>query len=266
MAAQRLHARAFAEIHLAALAEHGVDQPRVDAQQLAKALGHLFITGKVLAFAPHAPTRVQRGQQKLLVQVFQDAGDARAQVVVEQDGAGVKVFQPQAGFVADHRLQGHHIAVGQLDGGVLFDLRVDRANAHIQARHVEDARQLRHIAQIKGVAGVVLGDQQQVARFGADFLNRGHRRLHRQGQHFGREVVPAAGVEVGVHGRQLETRIAHIHRGVERRRVLHPLHAKPALDGGHGVEDALLELVDGASERGDEVRNHGVAYRYESVG
>jgi len=40
--------------------------------------------------------------------------------------------------------------------------------------------------------------------------------------------------------------------------VLHPLQTKPALDSRHGIEDALLKLVDGASEGRDEVWNHGV--------
>ena len=95
-----------------------------------------------------------------------------------------------------------------------------------------------------------------VARFGANFLNGRHRRLHRQRQHLGRQVVPAAGVEVGVHRGEFEARIADVHRAVKRWRVFHPLHAKPALDGGHGVKNALLELVDRAGERGDEVGDH----------
>ena len=54
------------------------------------------------AFAPHRPARVQRRQQVLLVQVFQNAGDTRRQVVVQQDGAGVKVLDADAPFVTQH--------------------------------------------------------------------------------------------------------------------------------------------------------------------
>ena len=75
---QAFHARALGKIHLAALREHGVDQPRVYAEQLAKALGHFFVVGEMLAFASHTPTRMQWRQQVLLVQVFQDAGDTSA--------------------------------------------------------------------------------------------------------------------------------------------------------------------------------------------
>ena len=75
---QALHARALGKVDLAALAEHGVDQPGVNAQQLAKALGHFFVISEMLAFAPHTPTGVQWRQQVLLVQVLQYAGDACA--------------------------------------------------------------------------------------------------------------------------------------------------------------------------------------------
>ena len=246
IAGQAVHARALVKVHVAAAVKHRVNQPRVDAQQLAKALGDFFIALKMLALAPHMPARVQGRQQVLLVQVFQNAGDARRQVVVEQNRAGVKVLEAQARFAADHRLQRYAFAIGQLNDGGFFDFGVDRANPHVQPRHVEDAAQLHHIAQVKRVARVVLGDHQQVARLGADFFNRGHRGLHGQGQHFVGEVVPAAGVQIGVHRRELEARIAHIDRAIKRRRVLHPLQAKPALNRGHGVQNALLKFVDGA--------------------
>jgi len=38
--------------------------------------------------------------------------------------------------------------------------------------------------------------------------------------------------------------------------VLHPLQTEPALNGRRGVEDALLEFVDRACQRRDEMRNH----------
>jgi hypothetical protein len=41
--------------------------------------------------------------------------------------------------------------------------------------------------------------------------------------------------------------------------VLHPLQTKPALDGRHGIEDALLKLVDRAIKGSDEVWNHDVS-------
>jgi hypothetical protein len=124
----------------------------------------------------------------------------------------------------------------------------------------ENPLELQDVGQIKRVARVVFGDDQQVARLGADLLDRRHRRLDGQRQHLGRQVVPAAGVEVGVHRRQLEAGVAHIDRAVKRRRVLHPLQAKPALDRRRGVQDALLEFVDRAVQGSDEMRNHAALF------
>jgi len=138
-------------------------------------------------------------------------------------------------------------------------LFVERAQAHVEPGHVEDLHQPLQVGQVEGVARVLLGDQQQVLRFGADFLARGHCRLHRQRQHLDRQVVEAAGKQVGVDRRELEAGVAHIDRGVERRRVLHPFEAEPAFDRRQRFEDALLEFVDRAGECGDEVGNHGGA-------
>ena len=40
--------------------------------------------------------------------------------------------------------------------------------------------------------------------------------------------------------------------------MLHPLQAEPALHRGHGLQDALLELVDRAGQGRDEMRNHPI--------
>ena len=211
----------------------------------------------MVALAAHRPARMQRRQQVLLVQVFQDAGRAGRQVVVEQDGAGVEVLQPDAPARAHHGLQGDGVATRQLDHRVLLHFGTDGAHAHIQPGHVEDALQLHQIAQIREVARVVLGNDEQVARLGADLLDRCHGRLDRQRQHRGREVVPASRKQIGVHGRELEPGVADIHRGVERRRVLHPFQPEPPFGGRHGVDDTLFKLVDGPGEGRDKVRNHG---------
>ncbi len=238
--AKGLDAGAFAEVQAFAVAEERMDEPGVDAQELAEALGHLLVALEMAALAAHSPAGMQGRQQVLLVQFLQDAWRAGGQVVVEQDGAGVEVLEPQAALVAHDRLQRDRVAVGQRDGGRLLDLRADGAHAHVEPGHVEDALQLDHVREVERVAAVVLGDDEEVARLGADLLDRGHGGLHGQRKHLGREVVPASGKEVGVHGRELETGIADVHRGVERRGVLHPLEPEPALDRGHGVEDALF--------------------------
>ena len=266
MRAQGFHAPPLGQVNVFALGKHRVDQPRVNPQQLAKALGNLFIGLEMVRLAAHRPAGVQRRQQVLLVQVFQHAGRAGRQVVVEQNSAGIEVFQPQPAVGANQGLQHQALAVGQLHRGRLRDVRVERAKPHIQAGLVKNLLELQHIGQVGRVARVVFGHHQQVARFRADFLNRGHGRLHRQRHHLRRQVVPAARKQVGVNRRELEAGVANIDRTVKRRRVLHPFKTEPALDGRCRVQDALLKLVDGAGQGGDEVRNHAATfdggYRY----
>ncbi len=252
-----LDALAFGEIDLAALREHRIDEPGVHAQQLGELLGHLLVALEVVALAPHRPAGMQRRQQVLLVQVVEHPGQPGRQVVVEQDGAGVEVLQAQAPAIAQQRLHREVAAVRQRDARGLGDGVVERAQAHVQAGLVEDLHQALHVREIERVARVLLRDEQQVLGFRADLLDGRHRGLHRQRQHLEREVVPAAGEEIGVHRRELVAGVAQVDRAVERRRVLHPLEPEPALDGRHRLQDALLELVDRAGERGDEVRDHG---------
>ena len=83
-------------------------------------------------------------------------------------------------------LQSNLLAARQFNGGGFLDFWIDRANAHIQARHVEDALQLHHIAQVKRIARVVLRNDQEVLGLRADFFDGCLRRLHGQWQHFGR--------------------------------------------------------------------------------
>jgi hypothetical protein len=99
--------------------------------------------------------------------------------------------------------------------------------------------------------------RQQVLRFRTDLLDRRHRRLDGERQHLGGQVVEAAGEQVGVDRRQLEAGVPQVDRGVERRRVLHPLEPEPALDRRQRLEHALLQFVDRTGEGGDEVGNHG---------
>ena len=75
---QTFHAGAIRKINFTALVKHGVDQPWINAEQFAKAFADFFITLEVLAFTANTPTRMQRGQQVLLVQIFQDTGDTCA--------------------------------------------------------------------------------------------------------------------------------------------------------------------------------------------
>jgi hypothetical protein len=243
----------------APLAKSTPSAPRIDAQQLAEALGDLLVAAEVVALAPHRPARVHRRQQVLLVEVLQDARRAGREVAVEQDRAGIEILDAQAPAGAHHRLQRHGLAVGQIDRLGRLDGRVDRAHAHVEPGHVEDAHQLGDARQVEGVARIVVGNHEQVARLGADLLDGRLRRLHRQGQHLRRQRVPAARKEIGVDRGKLEAGIADVHGAVERRGVLHPFETEPALDGRRGIQDSLFELVDRAGQGGDEMGDHAAA-------
>ena len=105
----------------------------------------------------------------------------------------------------------------------------------------QDQRQLCHVLQIELVARVVLRDEQHAARLRADLLDGALRGLHAQRQEIRIEVVEAAGEQIGIHRRQLETAVAQVDRGVERDGVFQPLRAEPALDVVLFAEEALLQ-------------------------
>jgi hypothetical protein len=136
------------------------------------------------------------------------------------------------------------------------DLRQQAADAHVQPRVVQDGCQARDVHQVELVARVVLRHQQEVPRLGTDLLDGRHGGLHAQRQEGRVQVVEAAGEQVGIDGRQLETGIAQVDRGIKRRRVLQPLRAQPALDRGVVVEDAPFEVEQRAGQCGSEVWNH----------
>ncbi len=253
---QTVFAVALVEVDLAALGEVGVEHPRIDADELGEFFRHIVIRVEVLGLAPHGPAGMQRWQQVLLMQTLQDGRDAARQIVVEQDGAGVEVFQPEAQFVADQRLHHQLAARRQLEVHGFGDRLVERPETHIQPGLAEDAHQGVDVFEVEGVAGVVLGNHQQVLGLRADFLDGGHGGLHRQRHHLRGEIVEAAGIEIGVDRRELEAGVAQIDRAVERRGVLHPFEAEPALDGGLRLQDALFEFEDGIARGGDEMRDH----------
>ncbi len=257
VAHQALGARAVGEVHLAAARVHRIDEPRVHAEQLGELLRHLFVGGEVVRLPADRPAGVQRRQQVLLVQALEDLRDPAREVVVEQDRAGVEVLQAEAVPRPHQRLDGEGAAIGKRHVGRRGDRFIERAEADVEPGLVEDLHQPRDVHQVERVAGVPLGDQKQVLRFRADLLDRRHRRLHGERQHLGGQVVEAARKQVGVDRRELEAGVPQVDRGVERRRVLHPLEPEPPLDRRQRLEHALLELVDRPGQGGDEVRDHG---------
>ena len=104
---------------------------------------------------------------------------------------------------------------------------------------------------------MALGNQQQVARVRTHPLDRVAGGLNRGRQHFVGQVVESAREQVHVDRRQLVAGVAQVDRAVERRCVVQPLQPEPALDRRQRVEDALLEIQQGAGLGGHKVGNGG---------
>ncbi|CAM2148038.1 hypothetical protein PT2222_10374 [Paraburkholderia tropica] len=103
---------------------------------------------------------------------------------------------------------------------------------------------------------MLLGNHEQILGVRADLLDGGHGGLHGERQHLLRQAVEGAREQIGVDRRELEAGVAQVHRTVERRRVLLPFEAEPALDGRRRVEDALLQFEERAIQRRDQMRDH----------
>ena len=166
------------------------------------------------------------------------------------------MIQPQPVGAALRGFKGEQLAIGGGVAGRAGNGRVDGAVAHVQARHAEDVAQALQPGQVVRLRRAVFGNDEQVARFRADFFDGRLRRLRRQGHHAVGQVLPAVREKIDRHGRELEAGVAHVHGAINGRRVLHPLQAEPALDDGRGVEDALFKLVDRPGQGGGEVGNH----------
>jgi hypothetical protein len=232
---------------LPALAENRVHHPRVDADQPREILGHAVVGVEVVGLAPRGPAGHERRQHRLL-DAAQDRRDAAREVVVEQDRARIESLEAHAVAAAHDRLERELRCVGGLDRGRLLQVGDEAADAYLEPRALEDALQRRDVGEVARVARVVLGHQHETAGVGADLLHRRHRGVHAERQEIRIEVVEAAGKEVGVHRRQLEAAVAQVHRGVERRLVLEPPGAEPALDLGALLEDHSLELRERSGE------------------
>jgi len=90
------------------------------------------------------------------------------------------------------------LPVGQVERGGLGDLRQQAADAHVEARVMQDVGKARRVHQVELVARVVLRHQQEIARLGADLLDGRHRGLHAQRQEGRIQVVETAGEQVGI--------------------------------------------------------------------
>ncbi len=191
----------------------------------------------------------------------EDGRRAGRQVVVEQHHAGIEVREADAPARAHDRLERERAPRRKVDRRRRGEIRDERADAHAHPRLAQDVLQRLDVLQVERVARVVLGHEQHAARIGTHALDRRLDRLHAERQERGIQVVEAAGKEVRVDRRELEPGVAQIDGRVERHRMLLPLRAHPALDVGHPVEEALLELLQRTGKGGGEMGNHGARRR-----
>ena len=246
----------FVEVDRAADREGRVDAPRVDADGYREIIGDLVVGREMVGFAAHRPAGVQRRQHVLFVETGEDLGNARREVVIEQDGTRLEAGDAEPVAVADQRFEQQLLAVRQVDRHRFDEIRDQRADAHVEPGLGEDGGDLGDVLQVELVARVVFRDQQQRARFRTEFLDGAHRGLHAERQEGRVEVVETAREEVGIDRRQLEAGVAQIDRGIKGRRVLLPLAAQPVFDLGAVFQELAFEFEEGAGEGGCQVWNH----------
>ena len=190
--------------------------------------------------------------------VLQDVGDTVRQVVIQQDRARIEILQAQAAAIvqAHEGFDDEHVAIWQRQRCRLGNLGRPGAEAHVQPRLAEDLHQARHVLQVLRRGVVQFRHDQQVAGVRTILVDGGHGRLHGQGQHFRGQVVEAAREQVGIDRGQLVAGIAQVYRAIERRRVLLPLHAKPALNGRRRGQNLFFEVEQRSGQGRDEMGNH----------
>ncbi|MNT30703.1 hypothetical protein D3C72_1665110 [compost metagenome] len=126
----------------------------------------------------------------------------------------------------------------------------------MQARLAEDLHQSRHVLQILRRGVVQFRHDQQVAGVRTILVDGGHGRLHGQGQHFRGQIVKTAREQIGIDGRQLVAGVAQVYRAIKGRRMLLPLHAKPALNGRRRGQNLFFEVEQRSGQGRDEMGNH----------
>ena len=190
--------------------------------------------------------------------ILQDIGYAVRQVVIQQDRARVEILQAQAAAVvqAHERLDDEHVAIWQRQWRRLSDLGRPRAQAYVQPRLAEDLHQARHVLQVLRRGVVQFRHHQQIAGVRTILVDGSHGRLHGQGQHFRGQVMKTAREQIGIDGRQLVARVTQVYRAIEGRRVLLPLHAKPALNGRRRGQNLFFEVEQRSGQGRDEMGNH----------
>ena len=225
----------------------------------ANSVGHLVVRGEVVRLAAHRPAGLQRrhagsGPDRVR------AGSPGCRPTGRCSAARRTGRSPRPRDGCRVRTSGSSTSVSPF--GSSIGVRCVTSSDSVPTRtSTPVCRRIRTrratLVQVEQVARVVLGHQQQVARVRAHPLDRVAGGLHGGRQHLVGQVVEAAREQVHVDRRQLVAGVAQVDRAVERRRVVQPLQPEPALDRRQRVEDALLEIQQGAGLGGQKVGNGG---------
>src|SRR5581483_4711949 len=95
---QAVLAFALLKIDVSAIAEDGVNQPRIDVQHFGKFGSDAAVMGKVVRLTPVTPAE-GRWRDDRLLQAFENGRTAGRKIVIEQHQTGVEIFYSD--FVAD---------------------------------------------------------------------------------------------------------------------------------------------------------------------
>ena len=167
----------FPEIDPIADGEIRIDQPGIDTDGCGETAGDFPEGREVIGFAPRRPAGMERRNDRLFVQIFQDVRNPGRQIVVEQDGVRVEIPEYQAtplGAGAQQGLQHQALAIGKGNRRRGRDLGQQAADAHVEARPSQNHGQLQHVLQIERVASVALRNQEQLAGTRAVLLDGRH--------------------------------------------------------------------------------------------
>ena len=125
---------------------------------------------------------MKRRNNFLALQAFQDIWNSGREVVVQQNGTGIKTLYADTIALTLDGFQDQALAIGELHGGGPRDLRNQASQPDLQSRLLQQGHQPGHIGQVKGVAGVVFRNQQKPADIGAPTFHGGAHGLHSKGQ------------------------------------------------------------------------------------
>jgi hypothetical protein len=235
------------EVDLAAVAVMGIEQPGVDLQQPREFARDLVVGGKVRGLAAGRPAAWSGGISTCPSSPCRISGMPADRSLLTRIAQGSKSSTPSRAPV---RFSGSSRSFFPLAvSSSVFSLfeKLPRRTSNPVWRRI--AASVATFSRYHLLRVWFSGQQQQFFASGTDLLDCAARGLHRERHERGREVVEAAGKRLVSTGASLKPELRRIHRAVERRFVLQPAQAEPALDRGVRVEYTLLQLEQRTVQR-----------------